>query len=328
MSDETDANAGRATAIGAFVLGGAVIAVAAVILFGKLNLFSPTSKVAIVFQNSISGLTVGAPVTFRGVRVGSVESIAVEFDPRTQTAYIPVVLQLESRRVVVIGDPHGDVPDLSHLVGVGLRAQLNTQSFVTGQSEIDLEFDPATPAVLHPNITKLPEIPTQRSAIQKVTEQLSELPLRELVDNAAATLHSLRAVSEKLDHALPALIDSLKATSDRTAGAVTSAGQGLAEVQARLDGTLGDISKLANAANLQLGERGPELHRMLVSSNQTVLEARALLAGLKGLTSERGADRANIDSALRDLATTAAALRGLATDVEHNPQLLLTGRKP
>jgi paraquat-inducible protein B len=52
------------------------------------------------------------------------------------------------------------------------------------------------------------------------------------------------------------------------------------------------------------------------------------LESVRGLTAERGAARANIDSALRDIAAASASLRGFASDVEHNPQLLLTGRKP
>ena len=66
MSDDAK-HAGRTTAIGAFVLGGFIIAVGSIILFGKINLFSPTSRVVIVFQDSISGLAIGAPVTFRGI---------------------------------------------------------------------------------------------------------------------------------------------------------------------------------------------------------------------------------------------------------------------
>ena len=60
----------------------------------------------------------------------------------------------------------------------GLRAELNTQSFVTGQSQIDLDFDQSAPAVMHPNVTSLPEIPTRLSTIQRVQKQLSQLPLR------------------------------------------------------------------------------------------------------------------------------------------------------
>ena len=327
MSDE-DGSPGRQAAIGAFVLGGVGLGLAAIVLFGNLHPFGRTLKAGIIFQDSVSGLAIGAPVNFRGVRVGAVDGIAVQFDPKTQTAYIPVTVQLDSKRVVLTTEADGAKLDLAHLVTQGLRAELNTQSFVTGQSEIDLDFDPASAAALHPGITDLPEIPTRQSAIQRVREQLSQLPLRELTENTNATLRSLRGLSEKLDQSLPPLIDSLRATSDRSAAAVGTASQAITDLQARLDTTLGDVSKLVVTGGQLLTQRGGELQTVLQSSNHAVVQARDLLADLKGLTSERGADRANIDSTLRDLATAAAALRGLAHDVERNPQLLLTGRRP
>jgi len=61
---------------------------------------------------------------------------------------------------------------------------------------------------------------------------------------------------------------------------------------------------------------------------QAVLQAHAWMGDLQTLTAARAPARVNIESALRDFATAAASLRGLANDVEHNPQLLLTGRRP
>ena len=67
-----------------------------------------------------------------------------------------------------------------------------------------------------------------------------------------------------------------------------------------------------------------------MSANQTVLQTRDALNQLKSLTSDRGTARINVEAALRDLAAAAASLRGFASDVEHNPQLLLTdaGHEP
>ena len=327
-ADGGDGATGRQAAIGAFVLGGAGLVLAAIILFGNLHPFGRTFKAGIVFQDTVSGLAIGAPVTFRGVRIGAVTSIAVQYDPATHTAAIPVAVELDLKRVVLARGSDNPPFDLPSLVAQGLRAELNTQSFVTGQSEIDLDFAPDSPAALHPGITDLPEIPTRQSPIQRVREQLSQLPLRELADNANATLRSLRGLSEKLDQSLPPLIESLRTTSDRSAAAVGTASQAITELQARLDTTLADVSHLIGIGGKLLTQRGGELHTVLQSSNQAVVQARDLLTDLKSLTSERGADRANIDSTLRDLATAAAALRGLAHDVERNPQLLLTGRRP
>ena len=202
MSAEEGGTA-RQAAIGAFVLVGTGLALAAIVLFGNFHPFSHTIKAAIVFQDSISGLSIGAPVTFRGVHVGAVAAIAVQFDQETQTALIPVTVQLDPGGVVLTTQGSGMALNLPDLVTHGLRAELNTQSFVTGQSEIDLNFYPNEPAVLHPSLTTLPEIPTRQSTLQRVRDELSQLPLHELAENTLATLRSLRGLTEKLDQSLP-----------------------------------------------------------------------------------------------------------------------------
>jgi paraquat-inducible protein B len=321
--------ADRQTVIGVFVFGGLVLALAAVVLFGNFRLFSPTTRAVVVFQGSISGLSVGAPVTFRGVRVGAVESIVLQFDPQTQTAYIPATIQLEADRVRVMGDSAAPrVLDLPALVTRGLRAELNVQSFVTGQSQIDLDFDSSAPPVLHPNIGSLPEIPTRLSTIERVQKQLSQLPLEELVTNANGTLHSLRSLSDRLDNDLPPLVASLTATSDRSSRTVDVATKAIVDLQDRLDDTLTRVTEFVRGADQQMSQRGADLHTLLTSATQTVQQARETLNDLRSLTSNRGETRANLDATLRDLAAAAASLRGFANDVEHNPQLLLTGRRP
>jgi paraquat-inducible protein B len=321
-------NANRQTAIGAFVLGGLVLGLAAVVLFGKFNLFNPGVRAAIIFQDSINGLSIGAPVTFRGVRVGAVDGIGIQYDTKTRIAYIPVIITIEPSQGIVMGKRGTDSIDLADLVTHGLRAELNVQSFVTGQSEIDLDFDPSSPAVLHEDVTKLPEIPTKQSTLQRATEQLSQLPLRELADDTTATLKSLRGLSEKLDTSLPPLVEGLKATLDKSGQTVDTANQAIKALQSRLDTTLIAITQVATSGDQQLNQRGAELHTLLAASNQTLLQMHDLLGNLRSMTSDRAADRANLDGTLRDLAAAAASLRGFASDVEHNPQLLLTGRKP
>ncbi len=321
-------NANKQAAVGAFVLGGIVLALAAIVLFGKFNLFNPSIRAAVVFQDSIAGLSVGSPVTFRGVRVGAVQSIGIQFDPKSKIAYIPVTVTLEPGRSLITRKGGDDNLDLAGLIKRGLRAELNVQSFVTGQSEINLDFDPASAPILHADITQLPEIPTRQSPLQKATEQLGQLPLRELADNTTATLKSLRALSEKLDTDLPPLVESVKLTLDRSGQTVDIAGQAIKDLQARLDTTLSAITRVATSGDQQLNQRGAELHTLLTATNRTMLQMHDILSNLKSLTSDRAESRANIESTLRDLAAAAASLRGFASDVEHNPQLLLLGRKP
>jgi paraquat-inducible protein B len=318
---------GRQALVGAFVLGGIALGLGAIILFGNLSLFHPSIRAAVVFQDSIAGLSVGSPVTFRGVRVGAVERIGILFEPKSGVAYIPVTITLEPGRALIAQRQISNNIGLSELIKRGLRAELNLQSFVTGQSEIYLDFDPTSPAVLHEDITNLPEIPTQQSTFQKAREQLSQLPLRELADNASAALVSIRGLAEKLDQDLPPLVASLKTTSDRSIQTVDTADQAIKALQNRLDTTLRSFAAVATSSGQQIDQRGAELHTLLIASSQTMVQVNDLLANLRTLTADRGAARLNIESTLRDLAAAAASLRGFANDVEHNPQLLLTGRR-
>lgn len=69
--------ANKETAVGAFVIGGVALGMAALVFFGNFNIFSSTKQAVVVFQGSTSGLSIGAPVTFRGVRVGAVDGISI-----------------------------------------------------------------------------------------------------------------------------------------------------------------------------------------------------------------------------------------------------------
>ena len=322
-------NASRQTAIGAFVFGGLVLALMTVVLFGNFRLFNPTTRAAIIFQGSISGLTVGAPVTFRGVRVGAVQNITLQFDQTAQAAFIPVTVQLDPDSVRVTGGENGSQRiDLQVMVQRGLRAELLTQSFVTGQAQIDLDFDPGSPAILHPSLTKLPEIPTRLSAFQRVQEQLTKLPIGDLVKNANATLTSLHGLLDRLNQQMPVLFDDAKTISAGVNKSLDAATSAIGDLQKRIDETLGHIDRLVIDSDQQVTQRGADLHTLLTTSTQTMMQLRESLGDLRSLTSSRGQARTNLEATLRDLAAAAASLRGFANDVEHNPQLLLTGRRP
>lgn len=307
----------RNTLVGAFVLGGIGLGVAAAVLFGNFNFFSPPLRAAVVFQGSIAGLSVGSPVTFRGVPIGAVDNIRITYDPATNTAFIPVIVRLEAGRALITPSGKGDGTfDVPTLVARGLRAELQVQSFVTGQSQIDLDFAPTAPADLHPGVTLLPEIPARSSVFQRAREQFSQLPLRDLADNAVATLQSLRALTDKFDHDLPPLLDSLKVTSDRAADTLTVASDAIKSLQGRLDTALDAFTTAAVTGNQEMTQRGAELHTLLAGASKATTQVGDLLTELRSLASNRATTRENVESTMRDLAAAAASLRGFAADIE------------
>lgn len=101
------------------------------------------------FTGSVRGLSIGAPVELKGIKLGQVTEIKMEYDPDTKNVKIPVTVLMQMNRITVNGVPdtntfirnhYGEL--LDELVQQGLRAQLQTGNYVTGQLLVDLNFYP------------------------------------------------------------------------------------------------------------------------------------------------------------------------------------------
>ena len=86
------------TVIGGFVISAIVLLVIGIVIFGGGKFFTKTFKYVLFFDRSIKGLNVGAPVVFRGVEIGSVNSVAIRADAETLKVDIPVVIEVEPER--------------------------------------------------------------------------------------------------------------------------------------------------------------------------------------------------------------------------------------
>lgn len=317
----------RLAALGLFVLCGAALAVFAIVYFGGIDPFQRDTSAEIVFDGPVSGLAVGAPITFRGVPVGHVTSISIDYDARTRRAYIPVKIELQEDTVDFSGDPPGARPSVTAWVGEGLRAKLVPMSLISGQTEVDLDFDASDPPRLHPDVASLPEVPVSGPPGGSLAEQLGELPLQQLASNASLALQSVRRLADSLDRSLPPLLHSATRTSATAGQAFDAARVSLVQLRRQTDATLAGIDRLTSAGQSQLEGRGADLHALLVSSNEALLKARRALGNVQNLTDAQSPARMNLEETLRDLSDASASLRGFAADLQQNPRLLLTGRR-
>ncbi len=317
----------KATIVGAFILGALALGVLAILFFGGTRLFATRSRVVVFFSELVAGLDVGSPVTFRGVRLGSVQSMAIRASADTMTARIPVYLELEPNRLTWEGEKlSGSAADYERLVQAGLRAQLALQSFVTGQLRVDLDFRPGTPALLVGTTTDAPEIPAVPSDLSRLRNQLTELPLRELADTAQRAFASLARLSDHLDVTLDPLAQSVHRTADTATQTLQTTDEAVRRVQADASTALRDLDALLVDAHHQVDARGGELSRVLTGADRAVRQAQTLLDSLNGLAEPGSQFRADLEATLRDLAASASSLRNFAETVERNPNTLLMGR--
>jgi paraquat-inducible protein B len=153
------------------------------------------------FEGSVKGLNVGAPVEFRGVKVGSVTDIQLQFLTAELEFRIPVFLEFEPGRMSQVGrqfEERGQF--LKPLVERGLRAQLEMQSFVTGQLIVQLGFHPDTPVKLVGD-GKVPEVPTVPTTMQEVTQSVTQaladikqLPIPQLIGQLVETAQGINTI--------------------------------------------------------------------------------------------------------------------------------------
>ncbi|ARP93813.1 PqiB family protein [Bordetella genomosp. 13] len=209
-----------------------------------------------VFNESVRGLTVGAPVDFRGIVIGEVTAIHTRYDPGRMAFTIPVEVRIYPERFTsrfdsgarggrLSQDPRG----LSRtLVANGLRAQLKMGNLLTGQLYVAMDFFPDAPKVevdWNRNPPELPTVPGGLESLQEsltgLAEKLNKVPfegigndLRQTLQEAAAVMTVLRrSVAPEARAALLAArsaMESANKTLQPAAGLAQSANDAMREV--------------------------------------------------------------------------------------------------
>jgi paraquat-inducible protein B len=293
------------TAIGIFIFIGLILGVGGLLLFSSSKFFTPTAKFIIYFENTLSGLNEGAPVKYRGVPIGSVSRVMIHFNQATNDDTMPVIIELQEdliRKRLVGATIFRSVKDLGEEVRKGLRARLETESFVTGVLYVNLEVEQSPPPPVYHQLKPIyQEIPSRPTEIQHLMKSLAKLDLNTLVTNANTLLKSANQVvaSPELTNAFTSLNEALK--QYQLLGA---------KVNNRLD-------PLADSATNTLDQ----LNRTLVQARGAMQNFGALLAADSPLRNE-------LAVALDQLAEASQSVSTLADYLHDHPNALLVGRKP
>jgi paraquat-inducible protein B len=221
------------------------------------------------FDQSVRGLSPGAPVDFRGVVVGQVRSIGIDYVSETKSFRLPVVVELYPARM---GFRHRDLDDQRRARGIveglikrGLRAQLRTGNLLTGQLYVALDFFPKAGPVNLNLDAPIAELPTTAGALDElqaklgdIVNKLGKVPFDEIgqdLRTAVGTLNTTLASADKLVRQL----------------------QG--DVAPQVLAALQDARKTLNAANGTLASDAPlqqDTRRMMQELTRTAVSLRAL----------------------------------------------------
>jgi paraquat-inducible protein B len=323
----------NALLIGAFVLAALAMIVVGVLWLSGNTLFKKQQEAMIYYKGNVSGLYVGAPVSFRGVAVGQVEEIGIQVDRDSLKSLIPVRIRLQPDALRFRRNGADSALDLPTLVVRGLRARLVAQSFVTGQKSIELDFVPNTPSTLVGDNSK-PEIPALGDRFGALIDQVADLPLRETVQEVRDTVKELRgtlvSVQKTLDGTQAVLAGAsaeLSKTGEGSRATLRAATDAVRQVQASTSATLASITQLSDATRGTVTAAQPELQRTLTNARDAAESARVAMNRVAEMTAPNASLRADLDASMRDLSQAARGLRDWSELLEEKPNAVIFGNK-
>ena len=273
---------------------------------------SYASKVRFVlfFDDSVRGLTLGAPVEFKGIKVGSVIDVRLEYDERSSAFRIPVVIEVEPERIVERGERMKRAPReaFQALVKRGLRARLQTGNLLTGQLFVDLDIHPKTPIKLANAGRTEPELPTIQGNIEQMTTQL-------------------KGILDKLDRVdIVAIGAELQGTLKGTS--ILANAPNLEKSIADLGAALASVRSILRKVDERAEPITANLEQALAAARDALEKSKVTMAAVEGVLTPESPMHDNAVRLAQELAVTSRSIRSLVEMLERNPQSLLFGRKP
>ena len=302
------------TVIGGFVLGGLTLLIIFVLIIAGDTFFKDERRYVIYFEGSIFGLKVGSNVMFRGVPIGYVSDIDVVSDFKTMEFAVPVYINIDPDSIKTMNPASGLIEDtddasLSTLVGLGLRATLSSESMITGQLYIELDFHPSQPAVYRAVVSDgLAEIPSIPSGIQEVIADAQRF-VRDLQKNL-----DIPKIAKDISSAIEGL-DRL-INNDKTQEFTAEASDTLRALQVTLD----NLNKVIINIEDEVNPIGASIVTTLERADTVLQLAETQLSDDSDIAYRLG-------TTLKEVEAAARAVRMLADELEQQPESLIKGKK-
>ncbi len=240
-----------------------------------------------VFNESVRGLSLGAPIDFRGVVVGEVTGLDLDYDRASHRITVPVTVRIDTARLLArksIANTERKLDTrtlLDRMTQRGLRAQARTASLVTNQLYVALDFFPTAPNATIDWSKTPPELPTTAGSLQElqvtiaaIAKKLEKVPFEEIGNDLRQTMQSARKLIDQLDR-----------------------------------------------------ETAPELKATLEDARRALKNVEATAKGLEATVAPDAPLQQDLRGAMNEIARAAQAFRALSDYLERHPDSLIRGKK-
>ncbi len=280
------------------------------------------------FEGSVRGLKIGAPVEFRGIPIGQVLDINLEFDYEKEAFIIPVLIETEPDRLSATGSlpEDGEKKEImDYLVSKGLRAQLKTGSLLTGQLLVELDMHPEAPPAKIDWKGRYPKFPTVPTSMEEITanlahllRKLEKLPIEQIGNDLRDTVSGAKELmnSAELQKSISALNKTLDQAHEFAAVLNTAIAPELKNAAFNLNSALSQARNLAKNLN----------SNVVAQLDATLQQAQSTLKTIGGTVSKDAPLYHQLNRVMKDLGDAARSIRVLADYLERHPDALIYGK--
>lgn len=331
-------------AVGGFVIGAIILIVVSLLVLGSGRLFKNDLRLMAVFPGSVKGLSVGSPVLFRGVDIGSVASIRLYHNHKTRQSLVPVYIDLK-QEVLELMKQGKEEKDLTKeealgfmvlMIKQGLYARLTLENLVSGRQLVEFEIDPNIKIKLTGIDKNYLEIPTVESDLNKLQNLFKSIPLKELTENLVITvteinkmfaseksrgvLHNIneaiagsRRLVDSLNSQIPPLVESGRERLDQAEVLLKT-------TETQLTETLLELTRLSTNLNQQLTQLTQSADKAFKKSDET-------FENINAIVDKQSVARHNLEQSLQELSRAAKSFRVFTEYLERHPEAIIQGKK-
>lgn len=320
--------------IGAFIVGAILLVFLALLFFSGGDLFSQKERVVMYFEGSVQGLQVGAPIKLKGVILGEITDIQINFDSNTQdngnknnsakNIVTAVTGDLALKRISRKGN-EVSLEFFEEAIANGLRAQLNFQSFLTGLLYVELDFFPDTPATLYGFKKNYLELPTVATGFEELTKNLQEINLKSLVKNLDQL--TLRLSNIVKSGVIEETLGSVKLAADSFTETSQTMGQDVSQLSKNLSDTSRTLNTLLASLNKQTPAVADELRASMLQLQRSLVELDKASNSVHQSFSEDAPLVNQLNDTLKEISRSAEAFRTLSETIDQQPEALLRGKQ-
>ncbi|MBT3917669.1 MAG: MCE family protein, partial [Nitrosomonadales bacterium] len=272
-----------------------------------------------------------------GVKIGEVKEVALLFDEKTREVVKPVVIELDYSNVISDDDLDDDFvakeegeqnESIKSLIKKGLKAQLKTQSLLTGLLYIEFQFTPQDEIVLSGrNFRDLRELPTTTNATedlkrqaQEVVDKIGKLPLEQIVEDLAVNMQEIKEIltSQSLKENRQGVNQSIKEMEKL----LINLNKNFTPLMFNLNGTVKDTRVVVQEFSRDIKPVLSSLEKTLNKATEILSESQYAVRSFEELSSPE----APLWQALEALKDAAESTKNLTDTLERHPESIIYGK--